>query len=52
MEAVAVFDRDALCPGQRISGPALVDGSDTTVWIPSGATAELDDHATIVISVS
>ena len=40
--AVSVYDEAALIPGDRISGPALVDSSDTTIWVPQGMTARVD----------
>jgi N-methylhydantoinase A len=33
-ESVPVYTMDALRPGDRVSGPCLIDGSDTTVWMP------------------
>jgi N-methylhydantoinase A len=37
--AVAVVQWASLQPGQRLSGPALVDAPDTTAWIPPGHVA-------------
>ena len=48
---VAVHRGDALRPGHRLEGPALVDGSDTTVWLPVGARAEVDSRGTLVMEV-
>lgn len=48
---VRVFDRDALAPGHVVAGPALVDGSDTTVWVPPGASAVVDRRGTLVVSM-
>ena len=39
-------------PGQRFPGPALVDSSDTTIWVPRGMTARVDPNRTLVIEVS
>jgi N-methylhydantoinase A len=47
---VDVYDAAALGPGHRIVGPALVDGSDTTVWVPPGATLLLDRYCTMEVS--
>jgi N-methylhydantoinase A len=41
-----------LRPGHRLVGPALVDGVDTTIWVPSGATAHVDPRSTLVIEVA
>ena len=37
-----VYRREALLPGQRLSGPALIVQDDTTSWIPSGWEATID----------
>jgi N-methylhydantoinase A len=49
---VDVHDGASLRPGHVITGPALVDGSDTTVWIPGGATGSIDVNGTLVIEVN
>ena len=41
-----------LRPGHRLVGPALVDGVDTTIWVPPGAAAEVDRRSTLVIEVA
>jgi N-methylhydantoinase A len=48
---VAVFDGSALRPGHRLKGPALIDGSDTTIWIPAKATAGVDERSTLRVEV-
>jgi N-methylhydantoinase A len=40
-----------LRPGDRLAGPILLDGADTTVWIPAGARARIDEYRTIDIEV-
>jgi N-methylhydantoinase A/oxoprolinase/acetone carboxylase beta subunit len=37
--------------GSRLIGPALVDGYDTTIWIPPGFGARVDDRGTLVMEV-
>jgi N-methylhydantoinase A len=49
--AVATHSVADLVPGHLIAGPALVDGSDTTIWIPPGATARVDARSTLVVEV-
>jgi len=51
-EQVATFDAARLLPGECIAGPALVDGTDTTIWIPSQVSARMDDARTLVIEVN
>jgi N-methylhydantoinase A len=46
-QQVEVIAADLLQPGHRIEGPALLDGSDTTIWIPTGVRAVVDPHRTI-----
>jgi len=54
MEArpVPAFDGAALRPGHHVTGPALIDAPDTTIWIPDGSTARLDTHATLIIETA
>lgn len=49
---VPVFDRAALQPAQRFTGPALVDAVDTTLWIPPGFTARVDGHHTLLLEAT
>jgi N-methylhydantoinase A len=49
---VYTFDGASLAPGESLLGPALIDGSDTTIWIPRGMSARLDADRTLVIEVS
>jgi N-methylhydantoinase A len=48
---VAAYASEALGAGDSVRGPALVDAPDTTVWIPGGATAGVDDFGTLVLEV-
>jgi len=48
MEAPA-YGFDALKPGMRIAGPALVDSETTTVLLPPGVAAHVDPYGSIVI---
>jgi len=48
---VHVYDVDALAPGHVLVGPALIDGSDTTVWVPDGTTARVDALGSLVIDI-
>jgi N-methylhydantoinase A/oxoprolinase/acetone carboxylase beta subunit len=34
--ATPIFERDALAPGDRIDGPAIVEGADTTYAVSIG----------------
>ncbi len=51
-QAVPAFDGSALQPGHTIAGPALIDGSDTTIWLPANARATVDQFGTLVMEVS
>ncbi|HZP30683.1 MAG TPA: hypothetical protein VFC99_17170, partial [Acidimicrobiia bacterium] len=46
---VPVHPAAALEPGTRLAGPALVDADDTTVWIPPGHSAGLDERGSLLI---
>jgi N-methylhydantoinase A len=45
---IDVFDGTDLLPGDRVVGPALIDGADTTIWIPSAASAQVDANRTLI----
>ena len=47
---VDVYDATGLRRGHRVAGPALVDGTDTTVWVPPGAALLVDRHATLDVT--
>jgi N-methylhydantoinase A len=48
---VDVHDGAALQPGHTVSGPALIDGSDTTIWVPPGAVGRVDELGTFIMEV-
>jgi N-methylhydantoinase A/oxoprolinase/acetone carboxylase beta subunit len=47
--SLPVYDRDLLRPGYAFAGPALVDSPTTTVLVPSGFDAEMDEHLNLVL---
>src|SRR5262249_30359040 len=49
---VNVYSGPELQPGHQITGPALIDGSDTTIWIPAQARGRVDDRGTLIVEVS
>ena len=51
-EPVAVHDSSSLHPGEHFAGPALVDASDTTIWLPKGMKAHVDGQRTLVIEAA
>ena len=51
-EPIAVHTAASLAPGDHFTGPALVDSSDTTIWVPKGMVARVDPNRTLVIEVS
>ena len=42
----------ARTPATPYPGPLVVEQLDTTVWIPPGDVARVDDHGTIVVEVA
>ena len=50
--ASVVYARDALAPGQRIEGPAVVTQFESTTVLPPGAVLEADSHGNLVIDVT
>ena len=49
---VDVFDGVELAAGCAVRGPALIDRSDTTIWVPQGVWAHRDGNGNIVLEVS
>lgn len=45
-----IHDRDALSPGHRFDGPAIVEQIDTTTVVPPGAHVQVDGHGNLLIS--
>jgi N-methylhydantoinase A len=45
----ALYRKDALQPGARFEGPAIVTQDDTTVFVPQGWIAELDGFRNIML---
>ncbi len=50
-EMVRVVSGSTLKPGSSVSGPAIINQSDTTIWVPPRATATVDDRYSIVQEV-
>jgi N-methylhydantoinase A len=49
---VDVYDGGSLSPGHELKGAALVDFMDTTVWVPEGSSARIDEHGTFIMEVA
>ena len=47
-----VYERDALHAGARVEGPAIVQQLDSTVVVPPGVTAEVDEHLIIRMTIA
>jgi N-methylhydantoinase A len=45
-----VYDGDALAPGNRFRGPALVETAVTTVYVPRGFGLDVDGYGTITLT--
>ncbi|HEX5146826.1 MAG TPA: hydantoinase/oxoprolinase family protein [Conexibacter sp.] len=46
-----IYDRETLAVGTRIAGPAVVHQLDATTLIPGYASAEIDEHGNMIVSV-
>ena len=51
-EAVDVYAADALEAGHAFVGPALIDAADTTIWVPAGARARMDERGTLRLTLA
>ena len=49
---VDVYDGASLSPGHELKGAGLVDSMDTTVWVPEGSSARIDQHGTFIMEVA
>jgi N-methylhydantoinase A len=47
-----VYERDALRAGAAVDGPAIIQQLDSTVVVPPGVTAEVDEHLIIRMNIS
>ena len=46
-----IYDRDKLCFGSKISGPAVIEQLDSTIIIPPDNTAEIDKYSNIIVNM-
>jgi N-methylhydantoinase A len=44
-----IYDRERLMPGHNLKGPALILESTSTIFLPPGSEARLDEHQNILI---
>jgi N-methylhydantoinase A len=49
--ATRVVDRSSLAPGDALSGPAIVDQLDSTIVLPPGTSAIVDEVGNMIISI-
>jgi N-methylhydantoinase A len=47
-----VVPRGNLDPGDALEGPALIEQADTTVLVPPGDRARVDDHHNLVLTTA
>ena len=47
---VSVYADDRFTAGSRISGPAIIDATDTTIFVPSGTEATRDEFMNYVLT--
>ena len=48
-QQAGIYDRSAMMPGARVTGPAIIRQSDCTTCIISGFAAEVDGHGNLII---
>jgi N-methylhydantoinase A len=46
-----IYDRAALLPGQKVAGPAVIEQLDSTVVVPPGVTAQIDELGIIRMQI-
>lgn len=52
LERVPVYDGDAMRPGHKLSGPAIVEESTTTVVVPEQFDLELDTSGSFILEAT
>ena len=46
-----MVDRDALRSGETLTGPAIIDQLDSTIVLPPGTTAVVDEVGNVIVSI-
>ncbi|MXX29768.1 MAG: hydantoinase/oxoprolinase family protein [Gammaproteobacteria bacterium] len=49
-QAVNAYQYESLRPGAQITGPALIDAVDTTIWVPGDSAAAFEASGSLVIA--
>ena len=49
-QAVNTYQYESLRPGAQITGPALIDAVDTTIWVPSDSAAGFEESGSLFIA--
>jgi N-methylhydantoinase A len=47
----AVYRRDHVAAGATLAGPAIVEEDESTTIVPSGATATVDEHGSLILTL-
>jgi N-methylhydantoinase A len=47
---VPIYAEEAFAPGQGVDGPAIIDESDTTIYVPPGNRIERDEYMNYVLT--
>jgi len=47
-----IYDRDALKPGERVAGPAVIEAPDTTMLVHPGQTVRMDEYRNLTLIVA
>jgi N-methylhydantoinase A len=50
--ATPIYARDALHPGNRFAGPAIVEQMDATTLVPPGTTARVDAYLNLILEAA
>jgi N-methylhydantoinase A len=49
-EEIPIYSEDAFAPGQSVEGPAVIDESDTTIYVPPGNRVARDEYLNYVMT--
>jgi len=45
-----IYDREALRPGQRVAGPAVIEAPDTTMLVRPGQSVQMDEYRNLTLT--
>ncbi len=51
MYSLPIYERALLRPGDRISGPAIIEQMDSTTFLSHGRRAQVDPYLNLIVTI-